>query len=249
MNQARLLAVATLISAAAMGCGADDGVVASDESNVIDGSRATAYPFAALIDAQLDIGVGRCSGSLIAPRLVLTAAHCTVDAESFQVVTPYNLDEAGEPGQAMASVAETYDWSAPFGTADPQMHDIALLVLDSSVHLERYPSVAADDGALGAMVRYVGRIDNGETSETDLFVGRAVQARPGEPWGWPFTFATDRYVEQGDSGGPVVLSTDGWVIAGVDSGGSDEHNLELFARADLVHGWIQEQIAAAAEPQ
>ena len=63
--------------------------------------------------------------------------------------------------------------------------------------------------------------------------------------GWPFTFATSQYTEEGDSGGPVVLASDDDHIVGVDSGGNRELDIELFARVDLVSDWIAERIEAS----
>jgi hypothetical protein len=99
--------------------------------------------------------------------------------------------------------------------------------------------------ATGTRVRYLGRVDDGVVSSTDLFVGAEVKVRPGSDFGWPYTYATSRYAEHGDSGGPVVLArADGTIIAGVASGGSEELDIELFARTDQVHDWITERIAA-----
>ena len=52
---------------------------------IVNGTAATAYTEAALINTDTFI----CSGAVIAPRIVLTAGHCVVDASSWTVVAPY----------------------------------------------------------------------------------------------------------------------------------------------------------------
>src|SRR5262245_50831231 len=80
------------------------------------GTEATAYPQAVLID--MDGGAsGYCSGSLIAPRLVLTAGHCAYGFGSFEVSAPY----ASPPQTATSSHGETYDWNSDGQYVDPKL--------------------------------------------------------------------------------------------------------------------------------
>lgn len=52
---------------------------------IVGGMPATTYAEAALINAPGFI----CSGSVIAPKVVLTAGHCVTDASSFDIVAPF----------------------------------------------------------------------------------------------------------------------------------------------------------------
>lgn len=217
-------------------CGGEPAIGSSD-SDIVDGDLASRYAYAALVDAELEGGVGHCSGAVIAPRVALTAGHCVHGFGPWRVTTPF----AG--GQVVtASRGETFDWLTTPDDPRPDMHDIGLLYLDEPITLDAYPELARDGRAEGSKVRYVGRIDDGEISHNALFVGDAVRAHDGADVGWPFTFRTTHYVEKGDSGGPVVLSKDRMVIVGVDSGGDAAADVELFARVDLLHHWIAERV-------
>ncbi len=222
-------------------CGGEPSVAASD-SDIVDGDTADRYPYAALVDASLDGGVGQCSGAILAPTLALTAGHCVHGFGPWRVTVPF----AGGQ-QATASHGETFDWQTTPDAPRPDMHDVGLLWLDTPIALDAYPRIARDDRAEGSKVRYVGRVDDGEVSDTRLFVSDAVRARAGADYGWPFTFATSHEVHKGDSGGPVVLSQDRMLIVGVDSGGDASIDVELFARIDLLAQWIDERLAQRVE--
>jgi protease YdgD len=60
------------------------GIGAADPRRPVDG---TTVPWRGLGRVQLEIG-GRCTGTLVAPRLVLTAAHCVVSSRTQQLVQP-----------------------------------------------------------------------------------------------------------------------------------------------------------------
>lgn len=232
-------ALMTLTLAATLGCSASpDSAPAGERSEgtadaIKGGVPATAYPEAVL----LDLGGGYCSGSLIAPQLVLTAGHCVAGVSTFQVTAPH----AG--GQQAGGIkGAVYDYTNTSDYVDPSQHDVGVVFLDAPISLATYPAVLASPVAAGTQVVNVGRILNGQLSTSSLYVSQPLGVSDGASIGYPLSYVATEVIEPGDSGGPVLLA-DGasHQIAAVNSGGGQ--GTEILARVDLVHAWLQQMIA------
>lgn len=210
------------------------GAVSSSPSAIVGGSRATAYPESILVD----MGGGYCSGSLIAPRVVLTAGHCVAGERSWTVRAPF----AGNQ-QARVLEGKTLDWTYDAsGYVNPNQHDVGLLYLDRAITLTKYPTLQRSKVANGTSVVNIGRIDNGTLSTSALFVSKPIQLRDASSSGFPYDYISSEIIESGDSGGPVELAGDGHVIVAVNSGAGG--GTQVLARVDLVQSWIDGYVAS-----
>lgn len=200
---------------------------------IVNGSPASAYAEAALINMPGTI----CSGSVIAPRVVLTAGHCVVGVSSFTVVTPY----AG--GQSAKGTRSWTDYVENGPYVNPSTLDVAVILLDKPINLASYPSLASAAQAAGTSAVNVGRIRNGQASYSGLFVGSAVTLKAGSSYGFPRSYVTAEIIESGDSGGPVYVGSGASrQIVAVNSGGGG--GTQVLARVDLAYAKIQQLIAA-----
>jgi V8-like Glu-specific endopeptidase len=216
---------------------ADEEDVSADGRAIIGGTKASAYPEAVLVDmyqgGQL---YAYCSGSLIAPRVVLTAGHCVNGIQSWKVKAPYASGQT-----ANSTGGAVYDWTTTAETVDPTMHDIGLVFLATPITLSSYPTLATAALASGSKVVNIGRINNGALSTTNLYVSASIGVTSGASAGYPFDYSATDKIESGDSGGPDMKAGTHTIVA-VNSGAGS--GTEVLARVDLVNAWIQQQIAA-----
>ncbi|MBM4360753.1 MAG: trypsin-like serine protease [Deltaproteobacteria bacterium] len=212
-----------------------------EASPIVNGAPASNYPEAVLINSQSQSGGSSCSGSVIAPRVVLTAGHCVVGVTSAQIDAPF----AGYQ-QANATKLLTYDWNNTSPYVVPNQHDVALIVTDKPIKLSSYPALAAKPVPQGTSAVNVGRVLNGSVSSSQLFVGQPVTLSYGGSYGFPFAYVSKEIIQSGDSGGPVLLpGADPHTIVAVNSGAGG--GTQLLARIDQVYAWIQESLAEVAK--
>jgi hypothetical protein len=237
---ARRAALCLLVGHVLAGCGGDD--VESDESAIIGGVPATAYPEAVSINAlAAELPTLTCSGVLIAPRAVLTAGHCVDRYRGWGVYAPY----AGGQG-AMSYDAVTYDWTSGM-TFSFEQHDVAIVFLPEDFVIDSYPVIKPEPLDNGTSVVTIGRVNNGFIADEAMFVSQpfpVYQDLGLEGVSHPYAYGTlHRIIQKGDSGGPAMLpeSTPHELVA-LNSA------MQFLARLDLVHDWIAEQVASHAGP-
>lgn len=207
-----------------------------DVEAIKGGSLATDYPESVLLLMKTG-GAPKslCSGSLLAPNVVITAGHCIHGFDSWTVTAPF----AG--GQTSTSTTATsFDWDVDGDNVDPNYHDVALVILDTPITLSSYPTIATGPLADGAKVVNVGRINNGQLSNTALYMSKPLAVKSASSSGYPFDYMGSEVIEHGDSGGPVFVPGTHTLVA-VSSGGGG--GTEILARVDLLRAWILQQIA------
>ncbi len=259
-------ALATLTLAACT----DTPALDSRSAEVIGGVRTPDDKFPGVVGLLYDFGGGQlglgCTGTFIAPDVVLTAAHC-IDPEVTGGITPgfitfgHDTTSARPPTYAVSRVVKhpSFDINANVGDGLGQFFDIGLVFLAAPItdHTPvRMPTpelgtaLAIDDEL--AIVGY------GQTSDADPnSVGVMYDAVTGVRELAPTELRVssgggDPQNCHGDSGGPALATFDGEQrVVGVvsrsyqspqcDNGGVD-------TRVDAYLTWIHETADAAAFP-
>lgn len=220
-----LLACLTLAAGCVASAPDEDDDTASTAA-IIGGRKTSSYPAVmALFAGNLGTGEGAlCTATLIAPRVLLTAAHCVSAAEvgpsaHFVVLAGSDVDS---PQQVLKVAAVMSD--PAFDAARLEAgHDIGAVLLDSPSAVSPIPWNRTSDPTLlvGEQVRLVGYGVNRGVAQTGAGEKRITSAlvRAVDP---RLLFIGDAAHEtcQGDSGGPALASIEGvQTLVGITSFG------------------------------
>jgi trypsin len=242
-------------------------------TSVVGGKAAPLdqFPWMAHLEYEVATGPWICSGTVVAPRVVLTAAHCAEDPESDSLAPAFTYKVitglAEIPGAKAADISAVAEVVVlPQFKPSLVENDAALLILKQPVKAPAVPLASPPAGDLLAADTPVSMAGWGVTDPRHLEAAAALHAGNGEivsrqacerTGGTPaeqlcVSGAPDfRTIAcYGDSGGPAIArQADGTrvevgIFSLVSSAICNPRGEAVYTRVDRISGWVERWIAA-----
>lgn len=232
---------------AADACSALGGLGSTVDSSIAILSGAECSPGAGPVVKvnlrQLGLSAGTCSGTIIAPRAVLTAAHC-LDG---------NPDEVRIwPGVGPEIVAASFAFYPGF-VFNESGYDVGVVLMDEDLPRTPVGVLTSRAGQTGevAIIAGFGRDENSDT--TRLRAGSTVLSSVSATYLETIYSPPSSSICQGDSGGPIFLQQNGlWTVAGISSATTQSAcntgtNYYLPVSHPSVIGFIRQHVSGLLE--
>ncbi len=203
-----------------------------------------------------------CSGTLISPTFVLTAAHCAYHNSSGQPLGDIDgTFEVGGKSYATPKVTVHPNYAGGGSLGNEASHDIALFELSQAVTGITPSPIFTGTPHVGDVLTLVGfgQGGTGDTGGLSDFGTKRMGTTPIDGinstliW-WNFDNNTESSNFHGDSGGPAFLLVNGdYQVAGVTSGGDEdfggEYGTSAFdTRVDFYENWIAQHVELDEAP-
>lgn len=155
--------VVALLSALVLGCGDATEPVTVDRTLAIINGTPTGTSYGAVgallldynADGVIDADDQWCTGTLIAPTLFLTAAHCVYPDAYQPLGSQFYVSFAPDLGAKKVKfiAATRYEWDPQYGSSQANLHDLAIVTLPEGAAKGITPARLPAAGALEKLAK------------------------------------------------------------------------------------------------